>query len=490
MFRRRTVIAAATRHEDVSAPAPLWCRFLPACVRALGGGTLLLAGLSACAVYDTIDPGSPASDASIHRDSDDDAVAADGAPPSGDGARGGSGAGGGSGTGGGAGVGGAGGFDAGGDGAVAPDVEAGGASGQDVRSDNSAQDATSADARADREIDGSLPGDGASDAISDAAHDCNDDACADISPIDADSGIVDQCPADPAKTEPGVCGCGTPDTDSDLDGTADCIDGCPTDIGKTQPGLCGCNAADPPSADAGPAFCLKAHLAHRYSFDGSGTVATDTIAMANGAINGGSNATLSGGSVSLTGDLGTRYTSEGYVSLPSNLLDPFTNVTIEVWLTWRGTGSSGSRNWQRIFDFGDQSGTAPDLGGRTYLFLTAQASGSGFPRAAFTTNGNANETFVTATQALVLNTQVHLAVVVDDAKDSIALYLNGNPEGSGAWSGALSGINDVNVWLGRSNYAVDPEFNGILHEFRIYRVALDATQVRTSYDAGPDPPFF
>ncbi|MCU0663878.1 MAG: clostripain-related cysteine peptidase [Myxococcota bacterium] len=32
----------------------------------------------------------------------------------------------------------------------------------------------------------------------------------------------DQCPNDPNKTSPGICGCGTPDTDSDGDGTPNC----------------------------------------------------------------------------------------------------------------------------------------------------------------------------------------------------------------------------------------------------------------------------
>ncbi len=36
--------------------------------------------------------------------------------------------------------------------------------------------------------------------------------------------IEDLCPDDPNKTEPGICGCGVPDTDTDGDGAADCID--------------------------------------------------------------------------------------------------------------------------------------------------------------------------------------------------------------------------------------------------------------------------
>ncbi|MEW6199232.1 MAG: thrombospondin type 3 repeat-containing protein [Planctomycetota bacterium] len=49
--------------------------------------------------------------------------------------------------------------------------------------------------------------------------------------------VIDQCPDDPNKTEPGVCGCGTPDVDSDDDGVLDCEDNCP-------------NRANPDQADA------------------------------------------------------------------------------------------------------------------------------------------------------------------------------------------------------------------------------------------------
>ncbi len=41
--------------------------------------------------------------------------------------------------------------------------------------------------------------------------------------------ISDSCIDDPAKTEPGICGCGVADTDTDNDGTPDCNDLCPDD---------------------------------------------------------------------------------------------------------------------------------------------------------------------------------------------------------------------------------------------------------------------
>jgi hypothetical protein len=381
---------------------------------------------------------------------------------------------------------GTGGRDATGDGTGAGDAPADSANRPDADSGGAGGFAGS-DAGTDGGIDGLE--DGASDGAPICNADSGDATCADVT-ADVIDDVTDQCPTDPSKTAPGVCGCGVPDTDMDLDGTPDCVDGCPGDIRKTQPGICGCNAEDPMDADAGQAFCLKALLAHRYSFNGTGTVATDSIAAANGAITGGSNATMSGGSVNLTGDLGARYTTEGYVNLPSNLVSPLTNATLEAWVTWRGTGTSGSQQWQRIFDFGDQVTSGSELVGKTYLFVTARAGSSSLARAAFSTNGSANETLVTATQAFPLNAQAHVAVVLDDAGDGMALYLNGSPEGSVAWTGTLASINNVNSWLGRSNYGVDPEFNGVIYEFRIYRAALTAAQVRASYLAGPDPAFF
>ena len=55
---------------------------------------------------------------------------------------------------------------------------------------------------------------------------------------------VDGCPDDDDKTEPGICGCGVSDVDTDGDAAADCNDGCPQDAGKTTPGICGCGVSD------------------------------------------------------------------------------------------------------------------------------------------------------------------------------------------------------------------------------------------------------
>jgi len=68
--------------------------------------------------------------------------------------------------------------------------------------------------------------------------------------------ICDTCPDDPNKTEPGICGCGVPDTDIDGDGTYDCNDNCPADPNKTEPGACGCSVADTDTDHDGVADCI------------------------------------------------------------------------------------------------------------------------------------------------------------------------------------------------------------------------------------------
>ncbi len=66
---------------------------------------------------------------------------------------------------------------------------------------------------------------------------------------------LDLCPSDPNKVNPGQCGCGMPDTDTDGDRTADCHDMCPNDAGKTAPGTCGCGTPDVDSDGDGVLGC-------------------------------------------------------------------------------------------------------------------------------------------------------------------------------------------------------------------------------------------
>jgi len=67
--------------------------------------------------------------------------------------------------------------------------------------------------------------------------------------------LNDKCPDDPDKIEPGICGCGVADIDSDNDGTPNCLDNCPDDPNKTEPGICGCGVEDTDSDGDGYLSC-------------------------------------------------------------------------------------------------------------------------------------------------------------------------------------------------------------------------------------------
>jgi hypothetical protein len=146
-----------------------------------------------------------------------------------------------------------------------------------------------------------------------------------------------------------------------------------------------------------------------------------------------------------------------------------------------------------VFDFGDANGGDNVRGfASTTLYLTPQSSNGrdvmfgAFKRA---DQAGLNETRAASNLPLQTNVMVQIVLVVDDANNVMQLYRNGLFESSIAFSDALSMLNDVNNWLGRSQYSADPSFSGSFHEFRIYDVALTAEQVQVSFVAGPDPAF-
>ncbi|MES1185891.1 MAG: LamG-like jellyroll fold domain-containing protein [Myxococcales bacterium] len=259
-------------------------------------------------------------------------------------------------------------------------------------------------------------------------------------------------------------------------------DTCPQDPNKLSPGECGCGVPEAPSATLADCHTLESLLVHRYDFEGSGTAVKDRIGTAHGVIAGG--ATLSKlngkGVVQLAGG-----STGSYVDLPNGTLSSLKNATLEAWITW-----GGGNAWQRIFDFGDSSASVPEnnpAGGKTYLFLTPN-SASGILATAFSLSSQAQEVGV-AGPAVLAQTLKQVVVVLDDDADLLQLYLDGVKLGEHAWTSQLSKINDVNAWLGRSQYSADPELSAVYHEFRMYGAALSAAQIKSAFQAGTDPAF-
>lgn len=271
---------------------------------------------------------------------------------------------------------------------------------------------------------------------------------------------------------------GAPDGGS---GAAPVTDDCPSDPDKLSPGACGCGVPEKATSAMSDCRTLVAKLIHRYDFEGTGTVVKDRVGTADGTVKAATLSTMNGKGVVLLGG----GSSGPYVDLPNKLLSTLTSATLEAWITW-----GGGNDWQRIFDFGDSNAASPEnnpAGGKSYLFLTPRAD-SKLASAVFSTDGWTNEVRVPGTAALSMS-MAHVAVVADASGDKLKLYIDGKKSGEGAWTGTLASINDVNVWLGRSQYDTDPEFSGVFHEFRIYGAALSDADVAASFAGGPDPVF-
>lgn len=350
---------------------------------------------------------------------------------------------------------------------------------------------------------GGVDGDGGSSMVEGggAGAGSEDPACALDVDFDGTNDCLDGCPSDALKTAEGQCGCGIPDSDIDGDGTIDCEDGCAADPNKTEAGECGCGRADADTDGDGPLDCddacpfdatrtvagacgcgvaddLALCLRHRYSFDGTGATATDSVGDADGVI---MNKTLAGDGTLVLAGLDT----DEFVDLPDGIISALgASATFEVWLTWTGAGGP----WQRIFDFGssDQPATFQG-GGATYLFVTPSNTLNTHLRAAFTNAAPPAERAIDAPTALPFPVLAHVAVVVDGPANSMAMYLNGALVGTQTLEGTtLSDLDDVNNWIGRSQFIADDELQATLTEFRIYSAARSAAQILAEFTLGPE----
>ena len=270
-------------------------------------------------------------------------------------------------------------------------------------------------------------------------------------------------------------------------GTAPVTDDCPTDPAKTAPGVCGCGFPETDTATLAGCAGLKSALVHRYDFEGTGTVVTDRVGTAHGSVKGGASLSAAGGKGAVVLGGGS---AGSYVDLPNGLVSSLTSATLEAWVTW-----GGGNAWQRIFDFGDSTNATPEdnpANGKSYLFLTpaTDAGTGGMMRAVYSLTGGAvaAETRVESTVAMA-QVLTEVALVVDSAGGKLILYMDGESVGEHAFAGDLGSINDVNCWLGRSQYNVDPEMTGTFHDFRMYKAALTPLQIATSFAGGPDPAF-
>jgi len=217
-----------------------------------------------------------------------------------------------------------------------------------------------------------------------------------------------------------------------------------------------------------PLVSAPSSISHRYSFTGTGTTVTDLLGNANGSILGGSTMNDSG-SLTLDG-------VNDYVDLPDGIISELEDATFETWVTWGGPANS---QWQRVFDFGENTSN--------YIYLTTLSSSSTLPvRFAVARNTIEEKTGGAVTVPFDGTTPTHFAITHDNNANKVTLYVDGQIRGSMTTTNSLSELNDVNNWLGRSQFTNLPYFKGVYHEFRIYKTALSSAEIQMGFQNGPD----
>ena len=233
-------------------------------------------------------------------------------------------------------------------------------------------------------------------------------------------------------------------------------------------------------------------LLHRYTFNddagpaANGAVVSDGIGTAHGAIRQ-SPSTFTGDRIALVGGASG---AAAYVELPAGLLSSNAilrggsgQVTFEGW-----TKVTGARNWGRIFDFGSSPGGV----GGDYFMLSASVGTDVTQRRTEIRNedpplGLGQDTvdhFVTG-----FNRNQHYVVTWNDFTRQVVTYEDGIQVSSMVINDRMSDINDINCWLGRSNWTQDETMQGEIDEFRIYNRVLTAAEIAVNEVVGPDNNF-
>lgn len=160
-----------------------------------------------------------------------------------------------------------------------------------------------------------------------------------------------------------------------------------------------------------------------------------------------------------------------YVALPASLLDTVGDFTIAAWVYWHG-----GQTWARIFDFG----VSMDKN----MFLTPN-SGSGTLSFVVSPNQGYGQCVINAPAPLVAGEWVHVAVSLSG--QSGKLYVNGRAVGNNQsmFFPPFQMVLTANLWIGRSQFANDPTFDGLVSDFRLYRGALSDAQVAALAISGP-----
>ncbi|HOL90079.1 MAG TPA: immunoglobulin domain-containing protein, partial [Anaerohalosphaeraceae bacterium] len=189
---------------------------------------------------------------------------------------------------------------------------------------------------------------------------------------------------------------------------------------------------------------------------------------ADDAVNG-YDGTLLGSPVFEAGKVGQAMVFDGlndWIDLPDGFANFRSGLTFTVWAKPTATAS-----WARFFDFGNGA----DAGN---IYFSRNGTGADLT---FSTLGGS----VTASGVLALNEWQWFAVTVDETGNAV-IYKNGVSVQTGTVT-IPAVVTRTSNFLGKSNWAADALYKGLMDEIRLYNYALTADEIATLYAdvAGP-----
>lgn len=252
-------------------------------------------------------------------------------------------------------------------------------------------------------------------------------------------------------------------------------------------------------------------LLNRWSFTSpaggaaSGLVFADSVSGVQMMVRG-NGATLDGTSLTLPGTSNSG-TAEAFISaylnLPNGVVSSKTNLTVEIW-----AAPLSARFFQPLFDFGrmnhagDGAGATGEWTGTTGATPPTSQTSDGV---ALLLNRDANlntqrqgsrinngaPLYLDSNLPTTAGNMYHYLFTFEDtpAGGNVAWYRNGNLVASGSVNFHLADIEDVNNWIGRSQWDILANAHVRIDEVRLYDHAFAAPEVAASFAAGADATF-
>ena len=248
---------------------------------------------------------------------------------------------------------------------------------------------------------------------------------------------------------------------------------------------------DAPSFSGISAAPLAGLPRHRYSFALTAGNAPDGTALMDSL--GGATAFVRGAGAKFTGKglrlPGGSSAESAYLDFPNRIVSAGENVTIEMWVT-----QEAALDWGRILSIGtNRAGEIRAPGGRfegsetlTLFGNVGAAPVNRFARSEGLLLNGGPDRDPADYPASELGEEFHHAILYEKALSEWRWYRNGIlmeviPDAEGPVT-----LDDVNVWLGRSEFSADNNLRGVYREFRVYNRALAEGEIFGNWRNGPD----